>query len=313
MQVFLISPRGFCAGVKRAVDIVEGAIEKYKTEIYVKHEIVHNDYVVNYFKNKGVKFISNINDIPNNAIVIFSAHGISKEIENKAIEKNLIIIDATCPLVKKVHRAAQKHEENGKQIILIGHKGHPEVEGTMGRVNNKMFLIENAEDINNLEIKDSENLAYITQTTLSIDETIGIIATLKKKFPNIISQDKSDICYATQNRQDVLKSITPNIDLLIVLGSSKSSNSTRLKDIGENYKIKSYLINSISELDTSWLKNARNIGITAGASSPEILVQEIIKYLVDNYNASVKEYFGTIEDVEFHVPRDLRLKKSDLI
>ncbi|QED23333.1 4-hydroxy-3-methylbut-2-enyl diphosphate reductase [Candidatus Deianiraea vastatrix] len=311
MNVFLISPRGFCAGVKRAVGIVEGAIEKYKTNIFVKHEIVHNEYVVNYFTKKGVKFVKSINEIPENSVVIFSAHGVSKDVEEQAKQKNLTIIDATCPLVKKVHRVAMKHEESGKTIILIGHKGHPEVIGTIGRVDSKVFIVENENDVDNLDFY-SDNLAYITQTTLSVDQTINIIAKLKAKFPNIIAQDESDICYATQNRQDALKKIIHSADILLVLGSQKSSNSRRLQDLGTCAKIPSYLINSHEEIDPNWLKDKKNVAVTSGASSPEILIQNLIKYLVDNYNASIKEVNGTMENIEFHIPKEVRIKESDL-
>ncbi len=315
MQVFLISPRGFCAGVTRAINIVEGAIEKYGNEktIFVKHEIVHNDYVVNYFKNKNVKFIEDVSEIKEDGILIFSAHGVSKKIESDAKERNIQTIDATCPLVKKVHRIAQKHESENKKIILIGHEGHPEVEGTMGRVDCEVFLVQNESDIDKLSINKNENVAYITQTTLSIDDTIGIIAKLKEKFPNISSQDNSDICYATQNRQDAVKSIVKNLDLLITLGSKASSNSNRLKDIGLANGIDSYLINDKSELLDAWFDKKKSVGITSGASSPNILLNEIVDYIKTKFNAEILEHKILDETIEFHVPKDIRLKISDLV
>lgn len=316
MQVFLINPRGFCAGVKRAVEIVDGAVEKYRNKgIYVNHEIVHNKYVVDYFVQKGVKFGVDINQIPTDSVIIFSAHGVSEDIEKLALEKNLHIIDATCPLVKKIHRIAKKYDEESKQIILIGHKNHPEVIGTIGRVNSNVIIIENEEDINKIETNNPQNLVYITQTTLSIDDTFKIITKLKEKFPEIKSQDNSDICYATQNRQNAVKDAIDNIghlDLLLVIGSIRSSNSNRLRDIGVVNRIESYLIDSEDDLSVDLLKNKKRIAITAGASAPEILVKKILHYLVANFKASVLEVDGVMENIEFHAPKDVRIGISDL-
>ncbi len=321
MQVFLITPRGFCAGVKRAVDIVHGAILKYgnSKEIYVKHEIVHNKYVVEHFRKQGVKFVQTIEEVPKGAVIIFSAHGVAENVEIQAKDKDLHIIDATCPLVKKVHRMAQKHDNDGKQIILIGHKNHPEVEGTIGRISNnglsQVVIIENESEVDNLVVKDPTKLAYITQTTLSIDDTAGIIFKLKAKFPDITFQDESDICYATQNRQDAVKNAIntiENLDLLLVIGSLKSSNSNRLKDIGAARGIRSFLINSVADLTPELLANSTKIAVTSGASAPEILVQEVVRYLLTNFNASLTELEGVEENIEFHVPKDVRISPSNL-
>ncbi len=306
INVFLANPRGFCAGVERAISIVDMALKKYGSPIYIKHEIVHNKYVVDYLKKKGAIFVDSINDVPIGSYVIYSAHGVSRKVENSSKAKNLKVFDATCPLVKKIHNQIIKLDQEQKQIILIGHSGHPEVEGTSGRIDSEVLLVENKEDALNLQVKDPDNLSYTTQTTLSVDDTKEIVDILKSRFPNIIEPKSDNICYATQNRQDAVKKLVKKIDLLLVIGSINSSNSNRLKDIGVNNNIESYLILTKDDIRGSWLKNKKNIAITAGASAPEILVREVIAFLETNYNIQIHNESGITENIMFNLPKELR-------
>lgn len=303
--IYLCEPRGFCAGVERAVNIVELALEKYGSPIYVRHEIVHNKWVVDDLKSRGVIFVNEVSEIPDNAITIFSAHGISEKVENEAKLRDLPAIDATCPLVTKVHRAAQRYERNDYQIILIGHAGHPEVEGTMGRIKGDMLLVSHESDVDTLQVRHENKLAYVTQTTLSVDDTKKIINALKMRFPNIEGPDTRDICYATQNRQNAVRDLKGKVDLLLVIGSTNSSNSNRLRDLGEEMEITSYLIDDAAMLNPEWIEAAKNIGITAGASAPEWLVQEVIKAIQLVKPAQVKPLVYKQESTVFKLPKEL--------
>ena len=310
MQVFTISPRGFCAGVRRAIEILEGVIVKYGKEkkIFVKNQIVHNEYVVEYFQNKGVCFVDDVNQAEDGSVIVFSAHGVSDEVEKKSLEKNLIIIDATCPLVQKVHRSIKKHDDLNRVIILIGHKNHPEVEGTSGRAkDSSVIIVESVKDLSSIDINPSFEYAYTTQTTLSIDDTADIVAELKRKIPHIKSQDESNICYATQNRQNAVKEVIMESDLLIVLGSKKSSNSARLMEIGVKNNISSYMLNSVAEVDEGWFAGKSRVCLTSGASSPEVLFQDMIVFLKNRFNATIVEKVVKEEFVEFHTPKSLRV------
>ncbi len=309
IKLILANPRGFCAGVERAVDIVNRAIELFDSPIYVKHEVVHNKFVIKSLEEKGVKFIEDINVVPKKSILIYSAHGVSLKVREDAESRNLKIFDATCPLVTKVHIEVHKHSELGRDVVLIGHNGHPEIEGTMGQYKSKtghIHLIETIDDINNLVINNND-LAYVTQTTLSIDDTEQIIERLIKKFPNIKAPIKDDICYATQNRQDAVKSILKFCDSLIVIGSDNSSNSRRLTELAAKNNIPSYLIDNKGDINLDNFKDRKVIGITAGASAPEILINEVTEFLVSkgaelgSYNQS-----ETKEDVVFTIPKELR-------
>ena len=305
IDVILARPRGFCAGVERAIEIVERALKKYGPPVYVRHEIVHNKYVVEDLRAKGAIFVDELEDIPEGAITVFSAHGVAEQVENEAKHRNLPIIDATCPLVKKVHKEAQKHEEKGRQIILIGHEGHPEVAGTSGRVKSKVILVQTLDDIANIEVIDINNLAYVTQTTLSVDDTKEIIGALKQRFPNIEGPELRDICYATQNRQDAVRKLAKEVDLILVIGSVNSSNSNRLRDLGIEIGVKSYLINGANDIEEEWLKSCQRIGITAGASAPEILLEEVIDRLKQIININISTQEGVNENVKFRLPIDL--------
>jgi 4-hydroxy-3-methylbut-2-enyl diphosphate reductase len=307
IEIILASPRGFCAGVERAVHIVEQALEKYGAPVYVRHEIVHNKYVVDDLKQKGTIFVEELDEIPNDAITIFSAHGVSDKVENEARHRKLLVIDATCPLVTKVHLEAKKHESLNREIIMIGHKGHPEVEGTSGRVKNEVLLVSSIEDIDNLQVKDPKNLAYVTQTTLSVDDTIKIINRLKEKFPEIIGPDLKNICYATQNRQNAVKELATKVDIILVIGAKNSSNSNRLRDLGLEMNVPSYLIDTPDDIDLKWLDQVNSIGVTAGASAPETLVENVINYLKTLYNRSiVRSLEGIEENVKFKLPKEVR-------
>jgi len=310
IEISLASPRGFCAGVDRAIEIVERAIQSFGAPIYVRHEIVHNKHVVNDLRTKGAVFVEELDEIPDDATVIFSAHGIAKKIEDEAKARGLQIFDATCPLVIKVHMEVVRHAKAGHDVILIGHAGHPEVEGTLGRFDTsfggQMHLIETVDDVSKLNIADSKSLAYVTQTTLSVDETIDIIKELKKHFPRVIEPRKDDICYATQNRQDAIKGLAKDTDLILVVGSPNSSNSNRLKELSEKLGTTAYLINDASEINLEWLTDVKHIGISAGASAPEILVKEVIKLLEEN-GAHCSDCGGEInENVVFSLPKELR-------
>ena len=308
INILLANPRGFCAGVVRAIQIVEEALSQYGKPIYVRHEVVHNQYVINDLKTKGAIFIEDLKDVPKGAHVIFSAHGISKAIREEAESRELIPIDATCPLVTKVHVEVNKMLNQGMDIIMIGHQGHPEVEGTMGQIekhhtNRKMFLIETIEDIKYLTVDHADNMAYVTQTTLSIDDTKAMIEALKTKYPNIQGPKSDDICYATQNRQDAVKEMTSLCDLFIVVGSKNSSNSNRLKELALREGTEAYLIDHEDALQSSWLLNKKNIGISAGASAPEISVTNIINKIEVLTKAKITELPGVEEDIIFKLPK----------
>jgi 4-hydroxy-3-methylbut-2-enyl diphosphate reductase len=307
IQIILASPRGFCAGVERAVDIVELALEKYGSPVYIRHEIVHNKYVVDSLRAKGAIFVEELDEIPDNAVTIFSAHGVSEKVENEAKYRKLFVIDATCPLVTKVHLEAKKHESMNKQIIMIGHRGHPEVEGTAGRVKSEVLIVSSVDDVDKLKIQNPDNLAYVTQTTLSVDDTSKIINRLKEKYKNITGPDLKNICYATQNRQNAVKDLAKVSDIILVIGAQNSSNSNRLRDLGEEMGVLSYLIENPEDINLDWFKSAKNIGITAGASAPEILVNNIINYIKKLYNkAEVKSLDGIIENLKFKLPSEVR-------
>jgi 4-hydroxy-3-methylbut-2-enyl diphosphate reductase len=307
MKIILAQPRGFCAGVDRAIEIVEKAIEVYGAPVYVRHEIVHNKFVVEDLKKKGAIFVKELAEIPEGSVTIFSAHGVSEAIELEAKYRNLPVLDATCPLVTKVHNQAIRNEKEGRQIILIGHAGHPEVEGTSGRVKSGVLLVQNLDDVFKLEVKDEENLAYVTQTTLSITETKDIITALKQRFPKIIGPDTKDICYATQNRQDAVKILAENVDLLLVVGAKNSSNSNRLKDLGQELGTKSFLIDGAMNINKEWFEGVNSVGLTAGASAPENLVIEVIDKIKSFYNHVVVETMdGITENVKFQLPKPLR-------
>ena len=304
IHITLAEPRGFCAGVDRAITIVEKALEKYGAPIYVRHEVVHNEFVIENLKRKGAVFIEDMEDIPKGSHVIYSAHGVSKLVRKKASDFNLVPIDATCPLVTKVHKEVIQQNKKGHIIIMIGHEGHPEVDGTMGQVddNDKTFLVQNLGDIDRLRIKNTEKISYVTQTTLSIDETKEIINKLKEKYPNISGPNKSDICYATQNRQDAIKSLIKDKELIIVVGSSNSSNSSRLAELAKQEGVESVLVGNIESFDLSILLNKKKIGITAGASAPEILVKNLIKKIKRNYDVLIDEMNGIEENIIFKLP-----------
>tara|TARA_Y100000768_G_scaffold379501_1_gene355322 strand:+ start:1640 stop:2578 length:939 start_codon:yes stop_codon:yes gene_type:complete len=309
-EIKLANPRGFCAGVDRAIDIVNKALDIYGAPVYVKHEVVHNKVVVNDLKKRGAIFVENINEIPDESLVIFSAHGVSSEVEETTKSRNLNYFDATCPLVTKVHMEVIKHAKANKDIILIGHENHPEVEGTMGRhINSKyssIYLVQDEKDAKNIEIKNEKNLALVTQTTLSVDETKSIIKILKNRFPSIIIPKKDDICYATQNRQDAVKQLALESDYLIVVGSKNSSNSNRLKELAEKCGCKSILIDEFSDLDLEDISTYSNISITAGASAPESRVIEIAESLKEYIGAKIIEHGEDKENIYFKLPTELR-------
>ena len=305
MRVILAQPRGFCAGVVRAIDIVEKALEIYGPPVYVRHEIVHNRRVVESLRTKGAVFVEEVSDVPDGAVVIFSAHGISAAVENEAQERNLPIIDATCPLVSKVHKEGQNHAGAGREVILIGHDGHPEVEGTRGRIKGGAHLVATKKDVENLNVRDPNKVAYVTQTTLSVDDTREVINTLKTRFPAIVGPDVRDICYATQNRQQAVRSLARQVDLILVMGARNSSNSNRLCEIGREMGIPSYLIDDSDGLEPEWLKGIETVGITAGASAPEELVQELIERLGDFCKIEVEVLGGIEENVTFRLPAEL--------
>ena len=304
LHISLAEPRGFCAGVDRAIMIVEKALEKYGSPIYVRHEVVHNEYVIKDLREKGAIFVEDMEAIPEGSHVIYSAHGVSKLVRKKANDFNLIPIDATCPLVTKVHNEVAQKNAQGNIIIMIGHDGHPEVEGTMGQVDkkDKIKLVQTQEDVDNLELGNEEKISYVTQTTLSIDETKGIIKKLKEKYPQITGPNKSDICYATQNRQDAVRSLVKDNEMIIVLGSSNSSNSTRLAELAKQSGVESILVGNVDNFDMSLLKNKKRVAITAGASAPEILVKNLIKKIEKNYNVSINKMNGIEENIIFKLP-----------
>jgi 4-hydroxy-3-methylbut-2-enyl diphosphate reductase len=308
LKIYLANPRGFCAGVDRAIEIVERAIEKHDSPIYVRHEVVHNKYVVNNLKNKGAIFVDEISEVPSGSVVIYSAHGVSQAVRKEANDISAIIYDATCPLVTKVHKEVIRRQKNNHQVILIGHAGHPEVEGTLGQSSEeeKITLVESVEDIKELNFSNERDISYTTQTTLSVDDTAEVIEALKDKYPNVQSPKKSDICYATQNRQDSVKEVIQQSEILIVIGSKNSSNSNRLKEIADNQGKPAYLIDSSSDIEDQWLNDVDSVGITAGASAPEILVQEVVSYLMSNGGQEIIEIEGAQESVNFPVPSSLK-------
>lgn len=310
MKIILAKPRGFCAGVTRAIETVERALTKFGPPVYVRHEIVHNKFVVESLRKKGAIFVDEVDQIPQGALTIFSAHGVSDRVEEDALVRGLDVIDATCPLVSKVHREAKKYEEQDYEIILIGHKGHPEVEGTSGRVKKDVILVTNEEDALTVEIKHPEKLSYVTQTTLSVDDTKKIVAVLEKRFPSLQQGlATKDICYATQNRQDAVRKLSTRVDILLVIGAKNSSNSNRLRDLGEESGLRSYLINGAQDIDQSWFDNVGNIGLTAGASAPEVLVQEVITKIKEIAQGEVQVEDmddGIEENTFFALPRKVR-------
>lgn len=305
IEVILANPRGFCAGVDRAIEIVERAVEKYGAPVYVRHEIVHNKHVVESLKAKGVIFVDEVNEVPDGAVTIFSAHGVSEDVENQAKDRDLPIIDATCPLVSKVHKEGQNHYAKGRQVILIGHKGHPEVEGTQGRIDGGVLLVSEPSDVELLSVDDPEKLAYVTQTTLSVDETRTTIDALRKRFPNIVGPDVKDICYATQNRQQAVHQLSEIVDLILVVGAKNSSNSNRLAEIGPEYGTPSHLIDDASMIDPTWLEGVQKVGLTAGASAPEDIVQGVVSRLGEMREVTVRDFDGVKETVVFKLPKEL--------
>ena len=315
MKIILAQPRGFCAGVDRAIDIVEEALKIYGPPVYVKHEIVHNKRVVEDLKEKGAIFVEEIKKVPNGAVTVFSAHGVSRKVEEDSKERKLPILDATCPLVLKVHNQGKKYAKKGYEIILIGHEGHPEVEGTQGRIPGGVHLVSTREDVINLKVKNKKKVAYVTQTTLGVDDTKDVIKELKKKFPNIIGPGVEDICYATTNRQVAVRKLAKYVDLLLVVGSKNSSNSKRLEEIGREMNIPSFLIDGPTNINKNWLKNVKTVGITAGASAPETVVMEVVEELKKVEKSDVQVMDGIEEKVEFKLPAGIRYKKdkSELI
>ena len=313
MQIKLANPRGFCAGVDRAIDIVNRALDLFEPPIYVRHEVVHNKFVVNGLRERGAIFVDELDEVPDNSIVIFSAHGVSQAVRKTAEDRGLRVFDATCPLVTKVHLEVSRYSADGSECILIGHKGHPEVEGTMGQYDyaqgGHIYLVEDEEDVAALIVNNPDRLSYVTQTTLSMDDTARVIDALRVKFPNIQGPRKDDICYATQNRQDAVKNLAADCDLLLVVGSPNSSNSNRLRELGERMGAKAYLIDNAAEIQSQWLEDVKAVGITAGASAPEVLVREVVNKLVALGGEAPQEMQGRPENVVFSLPKELRLQE----
>jgi 4-hydroxy-3-methylbut-2-en-1-yl diphosphate reductase len=306
MQVYLANPRGFCAGVDRAIEIVERALELFGAPIYVRHEVVHNRFVVEDLRNKGAVFVDELAQVPSGATVIFSAHGVSQAVRAEAAQRGLRVFDATCPLVTKVHMEVVRHRNNGTECILIGHAGHPEVEGTMGQADAGMHLVESVEDVARLKVQDEMDLAYVTQTTLSMDDTARIVDALRNRFPHIRGPKKDDICYATQNRQDAVKTLSRSVEVMLVVGSPNSSNSNRLREVAEGQGIRGYMIDGPEDIQREWLTGVQKIGLTAGASAPELLVQQVIARLREWGSEIVEERQGKTENISFPVPKILR-------
>ena len=306
MRVILAQPRGFCAGVERAIEIVERAIKVYGPPVYVRHEIVHNKRVVEALKAKGAVFVEELDEVPAGAITVFSAHGVSQKVEDDAAHRELPVIDATCPLVAKVHKEGQRYAEKGYEVVLIGHEGHPEVEGTMGRIPGKVYLVQDSEDVDALEVTKPDRLAYVTQTTLSVDDTRDVIEALKRRFPKIVGPDVKDICYATQNRQAAVRELARRVDLLLVVGAHNSSNSNRLREIGTEMGVPSYLIEDDRAFDPAWLEGVESVGISAGASTPEALVQEVIGRLREQRAIELEILDGIEEHIQFKLPEALQ-------
>ena len=305
-EILLANPRGFCAGVERAIEIVERALQRFGAPIYVRHEVVHNKFVVDDLRNKGAVFVEELDEVPTGNTVIFSAHGVSLAVRDEAEKRGLRVFDATCPLVTKVHVEVSRMREQGREIIMIGHKGHPEVEGTMGQVGTGIHLVETPEDVAHLQIADPELLAYVTQTTLSVDDAATIVDALRQRFPTIAGPKKDDICYATQNRQDAVKFMTPYADVVFVVGSKNSSNSNRLREVAELRGVPAYLIDNAAGIEPTWLEGKRRIGVTAGASAPEVLVAEVIVRLKELSAGTVRDLDGVPEKITFPLPRELQ-------
>jgi len=305
MQVILANPRGFCAGVDRAIAIVERALERFGAPIYVRHEVVHNKFVVEDLKQKGAIFIENLDEVPAGATLIFSAHGVPQSVRREAEARGLKVFDATCPLVTKVHVEVKKLRETGYEIVMIGHKGHPEVEGTMGQSNGGMYLVETAEDAAGLKVTNPDKLAYVTQTTLSVDDAATVVAALRTHFPNIVGPKKDDICYATQNRQDAVKKLAAETDIVVVVGSPNSSNSNRLREVAANAGLDAYLVDNADELQAEWFAGKLNVGVSAGASAPEILVKEVVSRIQSFGALSVRDMNGIEEGIVFSLPKGL--------
>ncbi len=310
-EVLLASPRGFCAGVGRAIDIVEHALAKFGRPIYVRHEIVHNTYVVNDLKNRGAIFIEDLDDVPAGSTLIFSAHGVSKALQHEAEQRGFRIFDATCPLVSKIHVQVAKLAREDYEIIMVGHKGHPEVEGTMGQLDSGIHLVQNLADVASLQPMQTARLAVVTQTTLSVDDTAVIIAALRERFPNIREPKQQDICYATQNRQDAVKQLSRKVDLLIVVGSPSSSNSNRLAELANRLGVASYLVDDASELQPIWFEKVQTVGLTAGASAPEILIQDVIKRIRELGAVSVRNMDEVKEPMNFPLPKGLKPETNE--
>jgi 4-hydroxy-3-methylbut-2-enyl diphosphate reductase len=305
MDIVLANPRGFCAGVDRAIAIVERALEQHGAPIYVRHEVVHNKFVVDDLKQKGAVFVDELDEVPGGATVVFSAHGVSQGVRAEAAARGLNVFDATCPLVTKVHVEVAKMREQGREIIMIGHAGHPEVDGTMGQAEGGIYLVESVEDVGFLVVRNSAMLAYVTQTTLSMDDAAEVVAALKARFPKIIGPKKDDICYATQNRQDAVKAMVPKVDVVIVVGSPNSSNSNRLREVAANRGVPAYMIDRADELRTEWVAGKHRVGVTAGASAPEVLVGQVVARLKELGALGVTELSGIVEHVTFPLPKGL--------
>jgi len=310
MEIVLANPRGFCAGVDRAIEIVEQALSKLGAPIYVRHEVVHNRFVVDGLRDKGAVFVEELDEVPDDATVIFSAHGVSRQVEEEAERRGLTVFDATCPLVTKVHMEVVRYARQGKEVILIGHEGHPEVEGTMGRYDTsfggRIILVETPADVDSITIENPDELAFVSQTTLSVDDTAAVIDALRQRFPGISAPRKDDICYATQNRQDAVKNLCTQVDLLLVVGATNSSNSNRLRELGERAGVESHLIADASVISQQWLDGKTKIGVTAGASAPEILVQQVIDQLKEFGATTASESSGIVETISFSLPKELR-------
>lgn len=314
-ELILANPRGFCAGVDRAIDIVERALELFGAPIFVRHEVVHNRYVVDGLRDKGAVFVEEVEEVPDNSTLIFSAHGVSKQVQQDGKKRGLKVFDATCPLVTKVHMEVSRYERQGMECILIGHKGHPEVEGTMGQYTSAeggMYLVESPQDVASLKVKNPERLAFVTQTTLSVDDTSIVIDALREHFPSITGPSKDDICYATQNRQDAVKTLAADCDLVLVVGSINSSNSNRLRELSEKLGTTAYLLDNAEEIQPEWLEGKQRIGLTAGASAPEVLVQQVVNRLSELGVSTAREDAGLREDIEFSLPKELKIDITSL-
>ena len=316
MKIKLANPRGFCAGVDRAIEIVNRALEVFGAPVYVRHEVVHNKFVVDDLKQRGAIFVDELDEVPDDSLVIFSAHGVSKAVQDEAKIRALNVFDATCPLVTKVHMEVMKYSREGRECILIGHHGHPEVEGTMGQYDTQyggqIYLVEDEQDVNRLQVKDTNKLAYVTQTTLSVDDAAKVIEALRVKFPHIEGPRKDDICYATQNRQDAVKSLAHQSDVMLVVGSPNSSNSNRLRELAERMGTPAYLIDDYTQIKPEWLDNAQSVSVTAGASAPETLVQQVVERLKELGANDIQEAEGRIENIVFSMPKALRIPVENI-